>query len=61
MADVGRFPHAKAMLRFLASAYRGKLVGFRSNLLTGKSTKPITPLLREVMRNGSENPIRKER
>jgi hypothetical protein len=28
----------------LASAYRGKLVRFRSNLLTGKSTKPITPL-----------------
>jgi hypothetical protein len=28
----------------LTSAYRGKLVRFRSSLLTGKSTKPITPL-----------------
>jgi hypothetical protein len=28
----------------LASAYRGKLVRFGSNLLTGKSMKPITPL-----------------
>jgi hypothetical protein len=28
----------------LASAHRGKLVRFRSNLLTEKSTKPITPL-----------------
>ena len=28
----------------LTSAYHGKLVQSQSNLLTGKSTKPITPL-----------------